>query len=596
MMIKRKKLLLVVAIFCAWGTGIRAAEIEWTATSGTIPDDGNTYYVIKQITTTGFLTNNGTLEIRSGGHISTGANIENNKTIEIKTGGQISLNGNNFDNRANNATLNISGGTFHFISGTFKNALASGSTNVNVTGGLFKMSGGIFHNGATGTFTTAYFTASSNGTFELAGGIFTNASAGDSIGYLIISAPAQFVVGNGDLIEGLGFLSQIDIFGSNLIDLSLSSGTLTIKSGRTFTLPSGSTLSINSDGTLINNGTLNVNENASLNTDGDLQNLSSSSVNIYGNVYTYSFLENGNAGNAGTININYPGNLYLLSAELRNGHASSAININAGGGLHSYHGIVDAALGNLDLKTGGYFNNIRGNNPGGYLSITAGSVFVENDIIALDQTIELDYIWTITNKSTINAQGNKIIFGTNGGIVIDGADASLLLKDAIIEDISGNQIRCTEDTTTLSVDNVVWIQDANYSFTKGTISVNGDWTISGTGTQFAYQTSQESTIQQKATMRFDYGTTFSFDSATSTNIAMINKTSVLHLNGSTLYAAEDVRFKKGTILFDDITTYNGASKSIYFGNNNVSDNVTLDAHPNADPRTTANVTLVNQNV
>jgi hypothetical protein len=370
----------------------------------------------------------------------------------------------------------------------------------------------------------------------------------------------------------------------------------------TASLTNNGTLEIRSGGHLssvsafINNSTLNVNENASLNTAGDLQNLSSSSVNIYGNVYTYSFLENGNAGNAGTININYPGNLYLLSAELRNGHASSAINMNTGGTLQNYQGTVDVNLGNLNLNHGGTFNNIRGNYPA-TLTTANGGNFFDGDVMMLDQDLEIEYTWTITEKAKLFGNGNKITFGTNGAIEILGADASLLLEDVIVENVSGNQIRCTEDTTTLSLDNVVWIQDANYSFTKGTLNINADCLIKGANTAFAYSSDQASTLQQDTNWIFDKNVTFSYDSSSANNIVLTDATSKINFDGATLYVKQNARFKDGTFVFDNNVTFNTASgKTLYFGNNSSSENLTLDFHNLSNMVIAGSGTLTNQNV
>jgi hypothetical protein len=167
-MIQYKKRLLAVAIFCVCGMAVRGAEIEWTATSGTIPNDGNTYYIIKEIEISSALGNQGILEIRSGGHLSvpSGKSLANTGTLTIKTGGQISCNsGATVENLFDNATFNVSGGIFHLIGGQFKNADFPDYSYVNVTGGLFKMSGGTLIN-SRGASSTGYFTVSSNGTLD----------------------------------------------------------------------------------------------------------------------------------------------------------------------------------------------------------------------------------------------------------------------------------------------------------------------------------------------------------------------------------------------------------------------------------------------
>jgi hypothetical protein len=627
-MIRSKKLLLAMAIFCACGVIARADEKQWNpATTYTIPNDGDTYYVDFTKTLTTNLDNNGTLEIRNGGAIVTGLPlpnkyINNQGTITVKTGGSISGTGNiysgmgGFDGTINveggsitgpyiynayntsrtgtinlssgtiaisntlnnghgpgcNGIINISGGSLQVGSGaTLSNANGSSSpASINITGGLLEVSGGALNNGngtsasitvsdgtikiSSGTIVNGYGSGKTGnltitgGAFELAGGTFTNGWAATRIGNLTLSHPAQFVLGGGSLVDGTG-TSNISIYGNHF---NVSSGTLT--NDGTFTLPSKSIFSINSNGTFINNATLDVNEEAKLNIQGDLKNKSSSSVNIYGNVYTYSYIENGDAGNAGTININYPGNLYLLSALLKNAHASSAININSGGTLNNYQGTVDVALGSLNLNNGGKFNNIRGNYPS-TLTPANGGNFFDGNVMFLDQDLDIDYTWTITEKAKIFGDGNKITFGTNGAIVVEGADVSLLLEDVQLENVSGNKIRCTENTTTLSIDNVIWTQDANYSFTKGTLNVNGDWLVKGANTVFTYNTNQTSTLQQDTNLIFDKDVTFSYGSSSANNIVLIDATAKIHFNGAILYVTQDARFKDGTFAFENIVTF-----------------------------------------
>ena len=197
--------------------------------------------------------------------------------------------------------------------------------------------------------------------------------------------------------------------------------------------------------------------------------------------------------------------------------------------------------------------------------------------------------------------GNKIIFGNNGNILIQGADAALLLEDVLIENVSGNQIRCTDDTTTLSIDGVVWIQkdgpfpDAKYSFTKGILNINGDWRVTGKNTTFAYSSAQASTLQQDTNWIFDTDVTLSYDSSGANNIVMTDATAKINFDGATLHAAKDVRFKDGTLMFDNIVTLSTESgRTLYFGNNNASQNLTLDFHNLS--KTQIAGTLINQNV
>ena len=541
----------------------------------------------------------------SGGTVNQNGRLDNGRfnstgtgTINI-TGGTYNIIANYIFNSGGNSTtgnINLSSGALN-VYGSLSNA-HRGSGNFTMTGGTLSFkSGGEFWSGNLGTGTLIAY----GGTIEFLSNsaIYDAFSGGTS--NITISASTQFKLGNVAFSKG-GGTTNVTIFGQHyttayIVDSALLvNDTMTIPADSKFFLEQGAGLTVNSG------GILNLASGAELEIQGTLKNKSSSSVNVYGTVYTYSYIENGDGSNPGTINVNHGGDLYLLSAEMRNAHAGSAINVNTGGRLHNYQGIVDVNIGDLNLNDGGTFNNVRGNYPA-TLTAASGGNFFDGDVMMLDRDLTLEYTWTITEKAKLFGNGNKITFGTDGGILIQGADASLLLEDVLIENISGNQIRCTEDTTTLSVDNVVWLQkdgplpDANYSFTKGTLNVNGDWLVKGANTTFAYSSNQASTLQQDTNWIFDTDVTFSYDSSAAGNIVLADATAQIHFDGATLHVSQDARFKDGAFVFDDIVTLNTETgKTLYFGNNNASENLTLDFHNLSKTKIAGSGTLTNQNV
>jgi hypothetical protein len=416
--------------------------------------------------------------------------------------------------------------------------------------------------------------------------------------------------------------SNIDIFGVNLDGVAnpISSGSFTIPSSELMTIPSSSIFKIDSGGSITNNGTIgiygtldnsnpavnnnviyvfqdgnivgiitnngklldfnetgqieavendtliippgmefNISEDNSFLINGRLLNQSGSTINIYGNIYTYSLLQNGDESNPGTINVNHSGSLYLLNGALENKHADSVVNVNSGGSLYNYNGTVDIGTGgsdSLDIKAGGKYHNVRGNYPGTF-TLNNGCKFLDSNEISLDKDLDLDSTWTITEKVVINGFGNKITFGTDGAIIID-KDASLLLNDIIVENVSGNKIDCVDNNSTLSIDNVAWIQDANFSYTFGRIYVAGDWTILGTDTIFSYETTQTSTIASNAKIILE-STTFKYNSSTSELLEMTDQTSQINLNLGTLLASKDCSLSNGTLVTKHNSILNGSA-------------------------------------
>jgi hypothetical protein len=99
-----------------------------------------------------------------------------------------------------------------------------------------------------------------------------------------------------------------------------------------------------------------------------------------------------------------------------------------------------------------------------------------------------DILWSPASMYTIPDDGNIYY--------IDFAKATT--ADLTV---SGNKIRCIDSTNTITLDNVVWVQDGDYTFTQGKFYVSGDWTIKGDDTVFTYSSSQESTIASNALIR-----------------------------------------------------------------------------------------------
>jgi hypothetical protein len=305
---------------------------------------------------------------------------------------------------------------------------------------------------------------------------------------------------------------------------------------------------------LTNNGTLEIRSDGIITTSSRLLNQGEITIQTDGTVYTYSTIDNGSSTLTGTLTINQGGKIFLLSGNLINRETNSEININSGGELDNFYGIVNNTSGDITLASGGNFNNVRGSDPGSFTN--NGGLYYNTTKVVLVDDLDIDYTWTITEKATIHGNNNKINLGANGAIEIQGSGASLLLKDVIIDNISGNQIRCTDNTTTLSIDNVTWIQDANYSFTKGALDIKNNWLIKGTGTTFSYQSDQTSTINSYARLVFQK-TVFDYDTASNNLLQMSDSSSLIILDRTTLQATQACTLATGKLLTRGLTILQG---------------------------------------
>jgi hypothetical protein len=99
--LKRIALCVVVSFIFISPSSLHAVSIQWTGTSGTVPNDGMLYYINTNITLTGNLFINGWLEVRNGGTVTVNSyNMFNNATgyLDLHSGGLINSTGSALSN------------------------------------------------------------------------------------------------------------------------------------------------------------------------------------------------------------------------------------------------------------------------------------------------------------------------------------------------------------------------------------------------------------------------------------------------------------------------------------------------------------------
>ncbi len=181
-----------------------------------------------------------------------------------------------------------------------------------------------------------------------------------------------------------------------------------------------------------------------------------------------------------------------------------------------------------------------------------GGPMTFNDLdLILHSDLALNGLTTFQSNCIVEGNGYTIDF-SNGTIAID-TSASVLFKNVILSGIAEGNVYCNDSSSVLSLQDVTWIQDNNYSFTQGTIEIFGAVKMTGGDFGFGYESDQVSTIKQDATWFFDSDMTFSYvpPTAASNLIAFEDKTSALHLYETTLHATTTgIEFTKGTVIVD----------------------------------------------
>ena len=217
--------------------------------------------------------------------------------------------------------------------------------------------------------------------------------------------------------------------------------------------------------------------------------------------------------------------------------------------------------------------------------------------IELGSNLHLAETWTFSGTNVLNGNG-KILYLEDGGNIVLEKGSALLLQDVILRNVSGNKVRCLDSACTVSLQNVAWVQDGNYSFTIGGLEVIDSLTLSGKST-FAYQSAQTSTLWSYGKIIFDRGMTFSFDPIWNESFVMgetdeqdpwlearnflhfTDDTSLLELKGATLYVTTTgmkltrgtFRIKEETRIVSELDGEFNIEEGLIIGNNNVDDDV-----------------------
>ncbi len=195
-----------------------------------------------------------------------------------------------------------------------------------------------------------------------------------------------------------------------------------------------------------------------------------------------------------------------------------------------------------------------------------------------DRDYEWDTQLSLDGTCTINGNGHQMIFGSEGAIIIKSG-SSLMLKNVALNKLGGTAIRFEDDTGTLSIHNVNLTLTSNMTFTNGALKIYGDLLITGSGTNLSYLSAKESKINANSSLIFGSGVSLYYGAGSNSLLAMEDRTSRLHLNGSSIYAQEDVRLINGTLVFDNSVTFSAyAGKNIYFGNSVGGNNLSFEHH------------------
>lgn len=180
---------------------------------------------------------------------------------------------------------------------------------------------------------------------------------------------------------------------------------------------------------------------------------------------------------------------------------------------------------------------------------------------------DLNITSTIDFKGTclIDGSKNRIILGDNGSIKV-GHNSTLTLRNIEINGIKAFNIYCMDNSASLILDNVRWIQSGDYTFSSGSFTIQNNVEFASKY-QFVYSSGLTSTINSDSTWYFSDLAQVTFGRKRGYTdrepLYFQDYSSVFRLENSTLLiTSSGARLTRGTFLCDREVQINAASSSL----------------------------------
>lgn len=187
----------------------------------------------------------------------------------------------------------------------------------------------------------------------------------------------------------------------------------------------------------------------------------------------------------------------------------------------------------------------------GISSLPSNTSKFQDTTLIMNGPLTLNSAITFQGDCQIVGNGSILNLGNSGSIIV-GNNASLTLKNLIIQNIAGTNIQCTDDTGDIFLDTVIWDQSASSTFALGSLQFDNNVTFVGTNT-FYYTSSQTSTIASASTWQIAQNLTLSIGAKSSNGIqplSFTDQTSLLKFDQSYwLVTALGMQVTKGTLTF-----------------------------------------------
>lgn len=220
-----------------------------------------------------------------------------------------------------------------------------------------------------------------------------------------------------------------------------------------------------------------------------------------------------------------------------------------------------------------------------YLSIPASSslTFGDQTTIELGANEDLSMTWTFEGECVLDGKNHMITLESGGGIDVN---SSLLIKNVTIKGLSDSAIKCLDNSSTITFQNVTLLLSNNYTITTGHFEILDDVFVkrltSASNAQFIYGTDGiASKILAGSKLHFDRDTTLRYEPLSSDKnlIQFEDESSVLSLNGATVSTNNvGLELTKGTLVIDH-KCFADSQATISLGDGNINNDLQIEVMP-----------------
>lgn len=205
------------------------------------------------------------------------------------------------------------------------------------------------------------------------------------------------------------------------------------------------------------------------------------------------------------------------------------------------------------------------------LNAGASLVFGDKTKLEIDDPTALSKTWTCSGAVTFNGNEKRLSVGAVGGFYVM-AGSSLIFQNAYLDGLSGEKIKCEDNSASIVLRNTELRCSDTFSFKKGSILFDQNVNIDDNSV-FCYESSAASTVSAKSVLSLALGSTFSYSPPTPSSDLLVfeDNLSTLVLDGGTLYTTQTgINLRTGRM---KVTSYSyisaEGSGNITFGNDSL---------------------------